>query len=1474
MSEEIKNTAITAAGYVYQNRQGLRLLCDWLDAPTRYTRVKFECDDEADAPKGLDDIVAERADGLVDLEQVKYTPNPAVHALSWEWMLEKAGTTARSRSMLRKWFDAFAALDPARVGVLSLKTNRRPDAEIEACLTGGKIDFDKVPEQRRSALIAELGDEKKCEAFFSQLQVFHSDKGFESLEHEVDARLHRHGTAEGIANLKNVALNWAIRKNFPPPDGWISLHQVRTILRATPPAPLPEDFFVPLGYEVPDETFHRDFVRDTAAGAGQAFVLTGPPGRGKSTYLSALCDKLASLDIPTVRHHYFLSTTERGRDRVHSYVVEQSIAAQVKQFHSGVQAPGGDLRGLLEACAAYYKGKGKPFVLVLDGLDHVWRINAADKRPLDDLFSQVLPCPDNMALLVGTQPVDDTQLPKDLLAVAPKASWRELPAMSENAVLSYLRKAVDEGRLSTRFEHEEQSERQLQEAATALRKKTNGHPLHVIYATAEVEHAGGDLDRWNIERLQGDMTKEVKFYYASLWEELPPSLKDTLRLVCAFPFFWPKAAFLEIAAKIGTAQSDVAKVEHLLHSSAAGLKVFHESLAVFVRLTPGYDERIKELMPAVASWLETSAPASLRVNWLWSVQAKLGDPKNLIAGLTRDWIMLRLEEGYPESLFDTLLSEAMVAALDTNAFADAYRLEHLRERMVRGREFQMQDDDMARLVSFTLRLTADEGVVREALASRHETDILRVAALGLALQARGHAVLAKTCGSEALRRFRGLSRFSTQYSSNAGTADFKFLVEAFARLGVLGATSEAFARLVRENDPIVWMPRARMLVDEGVLDDLMDATTPLPPDDPDKNVLSDACARAAATAGVSIFDREDFSKLARTPFVAALEAARSRVSRPLNEPIPIEWLKGDYYERKDDLRALVHHWFFSGVHLSLCMQAEGQTCFEFVRAPTYEDRSNISYFLNSLSAIAAQVAERWWRGEFVDFHELFELLEPVQLRRFRQGYDASSAAEDFRAGLHRIACDIRLGSCLLAGRDDVELTAATMAAAGTSEWFDPASFRTQYAEGLLTRMSDESAAACIKSQRVLLDAEIRQETSVHLQTPLQLCGIALSHGLNTNARELCTQTWELVTGYGHRKDPTLNKTVDAIDYLVEVVPDDARRLLSLISPQVHRVLDFTDGKGTRHVLSAADRLLAKLCPPALVVKYEEHTDAGDWSHAEDSLRAYVEQGVRDGWPLDALMRTGVHPEIQDALMQLERNGQDGAAERLRVLREHAGWDVGVLQRKESSSGDIDSKPYTGDVRTFAPEQVDGLLASLSTSYNEEKRLLRAWYEHWDKAGQGKRLLAALDSFLLSDEGRINGIFELYDLAFETKRKLSGSKAAWKYLVQAQIRKGAWHGFAESEEKTRERLDMVVQHYPSRCDEFVGATTHSMFGEPEPPRVAPTNLMVYFYARQKRVADAVKFAEMMVSCVLEDTRTLPLERPRWAEELDAARAKGT
>lgn len=1465
MSENIKKSAITAAGYIYQNRQGIKVLCDWLDAPARYSRVKFECDNENEAPQGLDDIVIERSDGLIELHQVKFTPDPSKNLLCWDWMLEKTGTTERSRSMLKKWFDAFMQLDPSRVGEVSLITNRRPDAVIEACLDEDRISLTRLPESLRAVVHSELGSAKDCESFFNQLRIRHSDKSYISLEHDIDARLRAHGTPEGIATLKNVAMNWATHRNLPVPDGWITLAELRTILRASRPAPLPEDFAIPKGYEVPDETFHKQFIHDAIGATGKAIVLTGPPGRGKSTYLSLLCEAFAEQKIPTVRHHYFLSTTERGRDRINSYVVEQSIMAQIEALHNDVPRTAGGLRTQLEACAAHYKTLAKPFILILDGLDHVWRSNAKDKRPLDDLFSQVIPCPDNMVLLVGTQPVNEIQLPTDLLAFTPRAEWRTLPAMSENAVLSYLRRTIHEGRLATGFEGEIQAEEQLQSAAYTLRARTNGHPLHVIYAIAELEHAGHKLSSWNIEQLKGDLTHDARFYYASLWEQLPPSQKDVLRLICAFPFFWPKASFYEIAASTKMAEPDVSKVEHLLHSSLAGLKIFHESLAVFVRSTADYEARINELMPAVADWLERIAPTSLRVNWLWTVQAKLGKPMNLITGLTRDWIMSRLKEGYPESLFDTLLSDALVAALEHTKFADAYRLAHLKARMVDNSQFQMQNDDLARLISFTLTLAAEESVIHEAVASRHEADILHVAALGLALQSRGDQILAETCGDEALRRFRSLSQFSSRYNSRVGADEFTFLAGAFAQLSAIGATPEDFARLVNKNSPTAWQARVQMLINEGNLDDLMIIAASLP-SGKKKSIISDACIRASAKAGVNIAERDDFNTLARTPFVAAIEAALTKISNPLNEPVPVNWMKGEYYERKEDLAALAHHWFFGAVHLGLYMAAENQHEFEYAQAPVYEDRENITEFLNALSTIGAKIAHCWWCGEFVDFHMLFALLEPIQFRRFRQSYDQSSATEDFRAALHRIAYDVRIGSAILKNHGESAFPPETIYSALQCSWFDSASFRTQYAAGSLTRMTDEAAAVFIRAQRSLLDVEVRDETSVHLQTPLQLCAIAITHNLISDARELCTQTWELATGYVHRKDPTLNNTVDAIGYLVDVAAEDARRLLGKIAPQIHHVLNYTDGKGTRHVLAAADRLLAKLKPSALVTKYEEHTDAGDWSLAENSLQAYVKQGITEEWPLDALMRTGLHPEIRDTLQQLAKDGSANAAERLRVLEEYNGWDVGCLQRKDHSGHSSDSKPYRGDVTAFAPEQLNNLLASLELHYDERPRLLCVWYQHWESQKQGKRLLTELDKVLFSENRWRREILPLSNLAFQTKRKMSGLPAAWKYLVNAQIRCGGWVGYVENETDTIDRLDLVSQYYPQRCDEFVVETTYSMFENPMFSRIPPSEIMVYFYIKQQRIEEAVKFVEEMVNCVIEDTRTLPLTAPRWMAEL--------
>ncbi|EEC7392551.1 ATP-binding protein, partial [Escherichia coli] len=280
-----------------------------------------------------------------------------------------------------------------------------------------------------------------------------------------------------------------------------------------------------------------------------------------------------------------------------------------------------------------------------------------------------------------------------------------------------------------------------------------------------------------------------------------------------------------------------------------------------------------------------------------------------------------------------------------------------------------------------------------------------------------------------------------------------------------------------------------------------------------------------------------------------------------------------------------------------------------------------------------------------------------------------------------------------------------------------------------------------------------------------------------------------------------------------------------------------------------------------------HTCVGDWALAESSMQAYIKQGIIEEWPLDALMRTGLHPEIRDTLQQLVEDGCTTASERLRILEEHNGWDIGCLQRHENSSSDADNKPYEGDVTVFRPEQLEDLLKVLEPYYKERPKLLRTWYQHWESQKQGRNLLVELDKILFAKNNKwMREALHLSEFAFQTKRRLSGLTAAWKYLVHAQIRNGGWIGYMENVDVTCKRLDLVVQNYPQRCDEFVAVTTYNMFDEPVSSRLAPSEVMVYFYVKQNRIDEAVKFTETMVNCVIEDTRTLPLEPPCWMSKL--------
>ena len=95
------------------------------------------------------------------------------------------------------------------------------------------------------------------------------------------------------------------------------------------PEQIPQSFIIPKHYVLPDEIFHKYFLQKIIKNESSIHVITGSPGKGKSTYLSYLCEKLKDHKVPYIRHHYFLSLDDRTNDRLTPRVVSEYLIAQI-----------------------------------------------------------------------------------------------------------------------------------------------------------------------------------------------------------------------------------------------------------------------------------------------------------------------------------------------------------------------------------------------------------------------------------------------------------------------------------------------------------------------------------------------------------------------------------------------------------------------------------------------------------------------------------------------------------------------------------------------------------------------------------------------------------------------------------------------------------------------------------------------------------------------------------------------------------------------------------------------------------------------------------------------------------------------------------------------------------------------------------------------------------------------------------------
>lgn len=1434
---------------------GLELLCDWLDSPDLFEWIQFEGDVDL-SPKGLDDVVAKHQNGEHLLWQVKFTVDPydSANQLSWSWLLNKQ---RGRRSLLQKWVEAVEKLSGVPVKETALITNRIPDTEFAANLdASARVNVESIHDDTAELIVHQLGSFDRAIAFFSQFQFRHSHQRFEALRTTLrDRYVPAHTTDSGWHLLQTTAADWAVLKNSPPPDGRITLGILRGVLDRRRPKPIDQSFRVPFNYTPPSSDFHDRFYQRVKASPGKAIALWGSPGQGKSTYLSYLTTRLRDDALPFLRHHYFLAVADLS-DRHAFPVVANSLQAQMEAHHSqhigSCSAHIESLRDWLVACSDGYAAAGKPFIVIIDGLDHVWRENDKNIRPLESLFRYLLPVPPNMTLILGTQRIADDQLPTSLVLTLNEDDWVELPSMSIAATKAWLstQHTADRFALPTGL-HSDESE-QLSELATAFHDLSGGHPLHLTYSLEALLVRHRTIAVELVQRLPPCPEGHIREYYRSLWLALSSNAKDALHLIAGSGFIWPQFGLDDC---IGRSPDPVGlEIGHLLATSEAGLLPFHDSIVAFVRQLAGHDAAMSRLGPKILQWLDSDAPPFHRWGWLWIWQSRLGNSVPLLSQVSRHWIIDSIANGYPPQQVDSILAEAEAHAFRSGQFAVAIRMRWLKIRLHNGMEFQV--DHFSRARECALRLAADEDVyILSTVAPRIlDADDSTLHLLGRVLALTGNLDAAIECQDELRHRINDRVESRTirrdemaqlidhylELAANTNHYRPENIVQNLHNFGPRGRAH--FQTLLRA---LSTRKDLRLLI----------AFLKFPLPWGMRRDLEHAIVRLAGACRAELHKWPEFAKLKKHPLVACW-AQLYAGGKPLHIryalPKSAFTIDSPGLESEALLAEHLHCLFFQVVAESLALGgAPASPEFQYhIENPWLRDA--VRRLVEAAGGFTAQLKRGETPGFDFCFRALSGLSEPDDFAERRALVQVANAILEIANDVVFLT-SLRRGSCLISTQDWLRTQ--------QSSCFRFHRWRDRYIE-IGHQMLPDTAI-----RELLVDRERQEDRAItqfndRADTYLGLCELAVFAKQPDLAYKLLEKTTACVMSYGWRKDMTAFHVLEALDAIATVDPQTALGQLSLVVPAIAAITEYTDGDETSEAKFELAGLLSRLAPRSLVAYYDHLLSHSEWRDAE---RVYAT--ILATMPLNTLAARFSTRSIWGSyeVSELRSRAQAGDAIASRILNENDQY-LGEIRSpdpvvpSDAHADTVLSTPI--DTEQFPPSRLSELLEHLGTAFTYETRrkALRRWFAESVEAGRGIEVLAAIRRAIDADL-RLCDLSELLDECFALSLRLEGKEAAYKWLVDAHIHR---HGWSEhwAKDATRDRIKTLAKVYPDRWREFVDDTCQA--GEPltSDKLVIPHARLVELLIAVGEKDTAVEICSEMVRLYVDEVSLQPISSTPW------------
>lgn len=691
------------SGYSYEDLFVLKLCIDWLRNPKKYIEIKIQFTPENLNIKGfaLDDITAKRNDGITEYYQIKHIQNPETDFWDLNKLLSKG---------LSKWIKSFSALKESE-RFCSLITNGQLDEALCGFFSDNHFNFEEIKKSDSDfiqTLETEGFSESTIESFFDSFEFKFNQPNKIFFEEELRQILYKDlkVTKAGVDSL----LIYIAQQGSEKKPQIITLKEIRSRLSWDNPRPLNQNFVVPSDFQFFDKVVHQDIIDELQTLNGGIKVFIGKPGSGKSTYLSKLYSILQKKGCLVFRHHYHLNPKDSSfYERLNSERVIEGLKAEFKKQKNSIIESLGEqntshiqLKEFIDQISNYSRNSGVPFVLIIDGLDHVIR-EGNSQRQLIDFLNEVLFPQKGFWLLLGTQEVATDCFPNAIHQYAPKNEWIEIKGLNRQSIKSIVNKSFPK--------QEESYGSYYEKIISKIQKLTDGNPLHLRYILTEIKNRKMHLSSYDLDNIS-PYDGEIEKYYEALWRRLPEISKTISFALTTLDFKLQEEQLYSLISNLDIKPHKIAEsftqIRHLFRFDLRGISVFHNSFLVFILKQPELKIQQISLYRELEKWLKEDNQKDLCWSELPKIQYYLGKPE-LLLSINNEWITSHYLKGKSENIIESTLYIASKASFELKSLEKVIYFATVLN-IFRNREYNL-GDTLATMWVTSFRMTTDSPLV-------------------------------------------------------------------------------------------------------------------------------------------------------------------------------------------------------------------------------------------------------------------------------------------------------------------------------------------------------------------------------------------------------------------------------------------------------------------------------------------------------------------------------------------------------------------------------------------------------------------------------------------------------------------------------------------------------------------------------------------------------------------------------------------